>query len=214
LYLTCAQNIYMKHLSITFNIVLLLAVGVLYYLHFSDKRGNKSVDSGNAKNTVADFPGKAPLIAYVEIDSLNNNVTFIKQKQDELNAKQKNIDIIYDNKYKKILAERDDFAKTANTATQQELQNFQQKLSGEAQELEAYKQQQGQQLAEEGAKATEDIQVRVRNFIKQYNQQKKYTYILETGAGFGNYLLDEDSTLNITQDIVNGLNEQAKQSNN
>ena len=67
----------MKHLSLTLNIVLLLAVGILYYLHFSSAKPNEK----KKKNQITQLTkanGSAPLIGYVDLDTLNEPITFIK----------------------------------------------------------------------------------------------------------------------------------------
>ncbi len=202
----------MKQLSIVLNIVLLLAVGFLFYLHFSAIKRFRSGNPSGANATGCPF-SKAPMIAFVELDSVNNNVTFIKQKRDELEVEQKNIASGYENQYRQLEAQKDNFLKRGNAITQQEAQEFQQKLMQEQQQIEADKQQKSEQLAEKGAKVMEGIQAKVKDFLNEYNQQKKYTYILETGTGL-DYLLYKDSTLNITQDIVKGLNDKMKQPDN
>jgi outer membrane protein len=203
----------MKQLSILLNIILLLAVGFLYYLHFSGMRRFKNISEANGNNAAKCLTVKGPVIAYVELDSVNNNVAFIKQQKDELDAEQKSIASNYENQYRELEAEKDNFLKRGNAITQQEAQDFQQKLLQKQQEIEADKQERSEQLAEKGAKVMEDMQSKVKGFLNDYNQQKKYTYILETGTGL-DYLLYKDSTLNITQDIVKGLNDKMKQSGN
>ena len=80
----------MKQFSILFNIILLAAVGVLYYLHFSTGKSltPQRVQSANSHK---DTCSAGPAIAYVELDSLNNNVVFIKERKRELEQEQKQI---------------------------------------------------------------------------------------------------------------------------
>jgi len=173
----------------------------------------KNLSEANGNNAAKCLTAKGPVIAYVELDSVNNNVAFIKQQKDELDAEQKSIASNYENQYRELEAEKDNFLKRGNAITQQEAQDFQQKLLQKQQEIEADKQERSEQLAEKGAKVMEDMQSKVKDFLNDYNQQKKYTYILETGTGL-DYLLYKDSTLNITQDIVKGLNDKMKQTGN
>jgi Skp family chaperone for outer membrane proteins len=46
--------------------------------------------------------------------------------------------------------------------------------------------------------------------MKEYNKTKNYSYILATGTGL-DYLFFKDSTLNITSDVIKGLNQQSKE---
>lgn len=199
----------MKQFSIVLNIVLLIAVGVLYYFQFrGTKKENKRPGSvhNNSKDTSR---GKRMVVAYVELDSLNNNVTFIKQRKKELEAEQKTIANEYENAYRVLTAERDKFLQRGNAITQQEAEEFQAKLGQKQQEVEQAKQVKGQRLAEKGARIMEDMQSKLKTFMNEYNKDKRYTYILATGTGL-DYLFYKDSTLNITSDIIKGLNEQMK----
>lgn len=201
----------MKQFSFVLNILLVAAVGILYYLHFSNYK--KMSATGNApkgyrqRDSCGD---KIPIVAYVELDSLNNNVTFIKLRKRELEIEQKTIAQEYENAYRALTAERDEFLKKGNAITQQEAETFQAKLGQRQQEIEGAKQNKAQRLAEKGTKIMEDMQSRVRAFMKEYNKDKNYSYILATGTGL-DYLFFKDSTLNITKDVIKGLNQQMKE---
>ncbi len=198
----------MKQFSFVLNLVLLVSVAVLYYLHFN--RANKMSVKGNALNNYKqkDSCGdKIPIVGYVELDSLYSNVTVIKQRKKELEAEQKIIAQEYESSYRTLTAERDAFLKKGNSITQQEAETFQGKLGQKQQEIEAAKQAKSQRLAEKGAKIMEDMQSKVRSFMKEYNKSKNFSYILATGTGL-DYLFYKDSTLNITSEVIKGLNDQ------
>ena len=197
----------MKQFSFVLNILLVLAVGILYYLHFTRNKlpVNANVTTGyRQKDSCGD---KIQVVAYVELDSLYSNVTFIKKQKKELEAEQKNIAIEYETSYRALSAEKSDFLKKGHAITQQEVDNFQARLGQKQQDIEAVKQTKAQRLAEKGAKIMEDLQSKVRAFMKEYNKTKNYSYILATGTGL-DYLFYKDSTLNITADVIRGLNEQ------
>lgn len=202
----------MKQFSLVLNIVLLLAVGVLYFLFFSaDKRKQEKKDGPGYFPKDSSSSHKRTIVAYVELDSLNSNVSFIKQRKKELEAEQKLIANDYENAYRSLTAERDNFLKKGNAITQQEAEEFQAKLGQKQQEVEQSKQARAQKLAEKGARIMEDMQKRLKNFMTEYNKDGKYTYILATGTGL-DYLFYKDSTLNITTDVIKGLNEEMKDS--
>ena len=199
----------MKQFSLALNIILLLAVGFLYYLHFSTGHKDRKNSDGTIAKAGSCSAISIPVIAYVDQDSLSNNVTFIKNKKDELENEQKDIQDDYENAYRALEKQKDDFLKKGNAITQQEADQFQAGLMKNQQEIEADKQNRTQILAAKNAKFLEEMQGRMKDFLDGYNKQKKYTYILATGTGL-DYLFYKDSTLNITQDIVNGLNAQIK----
>ena len=68
----------MKNLSLVLNIVLLLAVGYLYYYDFSGKKTKDVAAKLSSNLKASDSNGSRPPLAYVELDSLNEKITFIK----------------------------------------------------------------------------------------------------------------------------------------
>ena len=201
----------MKQFSFVLNILLVAAVAVLYYLHFAS---NKNITKGSLANggyRQKDSCGdKIPIVAYVELDSLYSNVIIIKQRKKELESEQKKIAQDYESGYRALSAEKDQFLKKGHAITQQEAEVFQAKLEQKQQEIESTKQSKAQHLAEKGAKIMEDMQNKVRSFMKEYNKSKSYSYILATGTGL-DYLFYKDSALNITGDVIRGLNLQMKE---
>ncbi len=198
----------MKKTLVVLNVVLLIAVIVLYYLHFCNSKVNKQIISSSLNTASAKDTNsfKRPMIAYVELDTLNNDVTFIKDRKTELEGEQKSIATDYESAYRQLEAEKNNFLKRGNAITQPEAEAFQQKLIQKQQEVEANKQIRSQKLAEKGAKIMEDMQKTLKTFLNDYNKDKKYTYIFATGTGL-DYMFYKDSTLDITKDIVKGLND-------
>ena len=199
----------MKQFSIVLNVVLLLAVGFLYYIHFSHS-SNSSSSAGSLNYKFHDSSNCDRIsVAYVELDSLNNNVNFIKQRKKELDAEQKVIMNEYENAYRSMTQQRDDFIKRGKSITQQEAEAFQEKLGNQQQQIEQVKQQKSQQLAEKGARVMGDMQGKLKDFMNEYNKNKKFTMIFTTGTGL-DYFLYKDVSLDITSEIVKGLNEKMK----
>jgi len=199
----------MKQFSIVLNVVLLLAVGFLYYIHFSHS-SNPSSSAGSLNYKFHDSSNCDRIsVAYVELDSLNNNVNFIKQRKKELDAEQKVIMNEYENAYRSMTQLRDDFIKRGKSITQQEAEAFQEKLGNQQQQIEQVKQQKSQQLAEKGARVMGDMQGKLKDFMNEYNKNKKFTMIFTTGTGL-DYFLYKDVSLDITSEIVKGLNEKMK----
>ena len=55
----------------------------------------------------------------------------------------------------------------------------------------------------------DDMQKQLKAFLNEYNADRNYQYILTTGTGL-DYLVYKDSSMNITDDVVNGMNEKMK----
>ena len=195
----------MKIFSTILQIVLLIAVGVLYFLHFSTNK--KNMHSSSVLHTNHTEKNNAfQQLAYVELDSINNNVSFIKLRKKELEAEQKLIVNEYETACRQQEIEKNNFIKRGNAISQEDAELFQSKWLAKQQDVETIKQSKGQQLAAKGTKIMEDMQISLKDFLNDYNRDKRFAYIFATGAGF-DYLFYKDSCQNITPDIVRGLNE-------
>jgi outer membrane protein len=97
------------------------------------------------------------------------------------------------------------------TITQVEAEKFQQEYQTRYQQIGQRQQTlQGQHL-ENQAKAIDDIQKRINEYLKEYNQTGKYNFIFSTQEG-NPTLYYKDTAFNITNEVVKGLNEKYKQS--
>ena len=74
----------MKNLSLVLNAVLIVVVGVLYYLHFSGRP--KSTPAGSTA-----LPGDMK-IAYINSDSVLKNYEYFKVTGEKLESKRKKLD--------------------------------------------------------------------------------------------------------------------------
>ena len=199
----------MKNLSLLLNIVLLAAVGYLYYYNFSGKKGGGSPAGINSSSTIKDSNCNRPPIAYVELDSLNENITYIKDKRKELETEQKAIETDQENGYRGLQAQKDNFLKKGASITQDEAQQFQTMLLQQQQQIDGKKQAASQKLSEKSFSFMDDIQKKLKEFLTAYNKDKKYMYILTTGTGL-DYMVYKDSSLNITNDVIRGMNEKMR----
>ncbi len=196
----------MKNLSMGLNVVLVVAVAILYFLHFSDKKTSttkakftpsRSQDSSVAVNAA---------IAYVELDSLNEHISYIKNKRKELEAEQKAIETEWNSSYKVMENKKNNFLKKGESITQEMAQQFQGELMQEQQQVDDKRQSLTQRLNEKSYKFMEDVQQKLKEFLEAYNSEKNFMYIFTTGTGL-DYMVYKDSSLNITADVIAGMNE-------
>ncbi|MFM2338327.1 MAG: hypothetical protein RL115_1520, partial [Bacteroidota bacterium] len=57
------------------------------------------------------------------------------------------------------------------------------------------------------AKRQADIKTKIEEYIKEYNQQSKFTYVLSDDPGLFYY---RDTSFNITTEVIKGLNSRYK----
>ena len=195
----------MKNFSLVLSIVLLAAVIFLYAKVFRSSLNETTITKNIVKESTGGNSSKSG-IAYVELDSLNEKISYIKARRKELEAEQKAIETEWQNGYRGLENRKNEFLKRGNSITQQEAEKFQGELMQQQQQVDAKKQNSSQNLSEKSYKLMDDIQKKLKDFLNEYNQNKKYQYILTTGTGL-DYMLYKDSTFNITADVIKGMNE-------
>ena len=82
----------------------------MYYEHFTRSKGRPQ-KKDSAGTTWRDSVCEHPLIAYVELDSLNENITYIKDKRRELENEQKSIEAEWEIGYKSLETQKNNFLK-------------------------------------------------------------------------------------------------------
>lgn len=187
----------MKNALYIVNGLLVVAVAVLFYLYFSERK-NKPVSVVKSSNRV-DTAKAASSIAYFEWDSIENQ-KFYKDMQDELNRKNEEV-----GKKKMGLSQRyqdrlDYYNKKTMSQIEseqatQDMRNLEQNLRTEADKLD-------QELNDYVVRKKVEFNDKIREFLKEYNQVKGYSYIIANEPGFIFY---RDSAFNITSDVVAGL---------
>lgn len=196
----------MKNFSLALNILLVAAVAFLFVKVFSSNKSNGSTSSSNIKDTsILSSALNENAIAFVELDSLNEKISFIKNKRQELEKEQKAIEADWRNAMVGLQNRAAEFQKKGSAITQQEAEKMQGELQQAQQQMEAKKQNLTQNLTERSYKFLDDIQKKLKDFLLEYNKDKKYQYILTTGTGM-DYMLYKDQSLNVTDDVIKGMN--------
>ena len=189
----------MKNILLTINIILLVLVGYLYYLHFHTD-GAKAVTHSSSVNTSADNKSK---VAYIDLDSLQDNYGYYQKLKTDFEHKQESANDQLAALQKKYQNRAMQLQQKAATMTQKEQAAAMEEINKMQQELQERKQKVDNDLYNENSKMKQDILTRIEDFLKTYNKDGKYSYIFSYEPGFMFY---KDSTLNITPDVILGLN--------
>ncbi len=190
----------MKNVLLILNICLLCLVGYLYYLHFSssEKEKNKSESAAKSLDMNADFR-----IAYIDLDSLQNNYSYYKKLKADFEKRQAAANDKITALQKKYQGRAMQLQQRGSSMTQSEQEAAMQEISKMQQDLQEEKQEVDNDLYNQNSKMKDDILNKLENFLKQYNKDGKYAYIFSYEPGFMFY---KDSALNITNDVIDGLN--------
>ena len=195
----------MRSYLIAVNVLLVAAVIFLFIKIYSPSTIVKSDSSYKVSPNNAGSLKNAS-IAFVELDSLNEKINFIKDRRKELEVEQKAIETEWQNGYRVLENRKNEFLKRGSSITQQDAEKFQGELLQQQQRVDERKQGLTQKLSEKSYKFMDDIQKKLKDFLNEYNKTKNYQYILTTGTGL-DYMLYKDSTFNITADVIKGMNE-------
>lgn len=196
----------MKKALLALNGILLLAVVYLYVLHFS--KTDKQVKS--TKTVVAANSETEPVakMAYFDLDSLQNNYSYFKKIKSDFEKKQAAANNELMSLQKKFQNRAAELQKKAQTMTQQEQEAAMNEMNEMQQNLQIKKQNSDNELFNYNSKMNTDILNKIQDFLKDYNKDGKYSYIFSYQPGLMFY---KDSTLDITADVIKGLNEQDQQ---
>ena len=173
------------------------------------------VSCNNQSSKMDDQPagetnGAGLKIAYVEVDSLMTQYDFAKDYSVTLQKKSNNARNTLTQKGNALQAAVNNFQQKINNNGFQSreqaasVQNAIQRQQNDLQELQARLEN---ELATETAKFNEALRDSLQNFLKDYNKDKKFDLILSKA---GDNILLGASRLDITQDVINGLNKRYK----
>lgn len=216
----------MNKISLAINAVLVVAVGVLYYFHFSGEKDEVVTDADLLANR--DSISRNLTMVYVNIDSLLTNYEYVDDVEKQLEAKRNTM-------LSQISSKSSQLESTLGSkaeALQRKAQEFEAKAEGMSQAIQQIKMQQlqeedqalqqqsmeaqqsigqlkeelGAQLMQEEANLNEDVQQLITEYLEKYNKDHNYTFVLAKGTGAG-VLLANDA-LDITSEILAGLNKE------
>jgi outer membrane protein len=195
----------MNKVLLGLNTLLLAAVAFLFTkVDFSSKKKvTSTVTSTSGKDSTV-VSGQLP-IAFVDLDSLNDKIIYIKNKREELEREQKSIETEWRNGYGGLEAKKNNFMKRGSAITQQEAEKMQGELVREQQIIDERKQNASQILSEKSFKFLEETQKKLKDYLVEFNKDRKYQYILTVGSGM-DYMLYKNEENNITNEVIEGMN--------
>ena len=189
----------MKNLSLILNVVLLVAVAILYVLHFS---GPGRVESKSSSSDTSNVNLK---VAYINSDSVLKHYEYLKVNRDQLEAKTKKMDQELQNRTVGLRNEITAYQRNVSGMTLGQARAAEEDLGKKQQNLQMYQQSLQQQLLQEEAKLNKELYERITGFLKGYGQEKGLQVVLKFDPGSD--VLYGGESLDITDDVIKGLNE-------
>ena len=179
------------------------ALAFLFLSQCAGKADNAAAPaaSGNANAT------SGLKIAYVEVDTLLSQYNFCKDLNADMISKEENSRMVLNQKANELRKSQQEFQKKYESnafISPERAQQEYARLGKLEQDLQALQNKLATEMASENAKNSQILRDSINAFLKEYNKTKGYNLII-SNTSFDN-LLYADSTLNITKEIVDGLN--------
>lgn len=192
----------MKNISLILNIVLLIAVIILYAKVF----GGKSTPTGETSRSAAATDSKPLKIAYVNADTLLANYTFFREQSEILSKKEQDADANLQAKGRAFEREMQQVQQKVQQGllAPNEIEREQQRLGQKQQQLLAEREQISRTLLEEGQKINDELQKELLEKLEALKTAEGYDFIMSYAAG-GQILVANDS-LDITRRVLEQLN--------
>ncbi len=189
----------MKNASLVLNIVLLAAVGVLFYLHFS-KGSTEQSQHGADSSMIGDLK-----IAYIRADTVLKHYEYFKVTRAQLEQKKTKLEQELRDRAQSLQSEYERYQRTVNTMTLSEVRVAEENINKRQQNLQVFQQSAEQQLMTEDAKIGDELYKRLTAYLADYGREKGLQLVLKfdptSDVLFGHEILD------ISQDVIKGLNE-------
>lgn len=145
-------------------------------------------------------------IVYVNSDTLLAKYEYFKDLRTKMESKGKAAESDLSAKTQAFQREVQQYQQQQNTMPADQRAATEQRLSRKQQELQAYQQNAGAAFQSEQAKEQELLYDKVAEYLKTYAKAKGYKMVLTYSKG-NSAILFADESLDVTRDVITGLNE-------
>ncbi len=145
-------------------------------------------------------------IVFVDSDSLLNQYEYFKVLKTKMEAKGKAADADLKAKGQAFQRDMQQYQSQAQGMTGEQRAAAEERLARKQQELQTYQQNAGAAFQNEQAKEQEALYNKVADYLKVYAKDKGYKMVLKYQKGMGDILF-ADQSLDVTHEVIKGLNE-------
>jgi outer membrane protein len=193
----------MKNLSLILNGILIVAVGVLFFLHFTSGPRAKKSRGSDSLQAVTGVP-----IVFINIDTLLNHYDYFADLQDEIVNKQSELEAQLNSRTRTYEKNAQDYQDKVNKGlvTRREAAELEQSLYQEQQEILQLRDQLALELQDEEQVRNRRLIENIMVFLKDYNKEYNYQFIFSNS--FGSNILFARDSLDITYPVLEGINKQ------
>ena len=185
------------------NIILLVAVGILFFLFFTKK--NDPVVNNTTGSASADTLGRwqhTP-VAYFDMDSVEANFSEFKKMQSEVVAREARINdsinqmrAAFQSYYMKLQSQGANLTPRQRDSLGNELAQMDMDIKNRASDM-------NQTYQTYYMSKQQEIITKIKNYCREFNKDRKYSYIIAREPGLFYYT---DTAYNVTTELLKGLN--------
>lgn len=189
------------------NAVLLLGLVGIYILHFTGNNGGSKVNA-NAKAPVVKEGGLK--IAYVDTDTLLANYQYAKDLEAELLTYKNQQEQYGKQQMEKFQKDYQDYLKNGSNMTLSQQQAKEAELKQRAERMATLEQELTAKIMERQITENTKLLKAIFAFVREYNEQNQQFDIILRKTFENSPTLYMDSCMDITKEILDGLNEEYK----
>jgi outer membrane protein len=191
----------MNKIATWLSILSLVLVGLLYYFHFTHvdivnfKFRTRTADTSTSRGQFK--------MAYFEMDSVDQNYEYakyirenLKRKETDLNKELSDLKLGYQRRMAEWQKKGSNISQAESDAMNREYEQMRENFNTKQKQLT-------DEYEAEKYKMYVDANKKISEYLKEYNKDKGYNYIIADQANLFYY---KDSVFNITQDVIRGLN--------
>lgn len=190
----------MKNVPIALSGISLVAVAILYFLHFS---------SGSPKAQMKDVIASSLTVAYINSDTVLKYYDYYKEVKSRFEAKGKKLDQDLQNRAQALQNEIGAYQRNVSTMTIGQAKAVEEDLGKKQQNFRQYQQSIEQDLVNDQSKVNAELYGNITAFLKIYGAEKGLQAVLKYDPSSD--LLYGSAGIDITQDVIKGLNEAFQQ---
>ncbi len=199
----------MQKISIALNAILLLAVGVLFYMVTTLKSQFAEAGFSDSLSVLSTpLPKAEGKIMYINVDTLETKYDYFLKIKAQLERKGKanesEIKGLYDN-FQKTYQK---YQQQAETMTEQQYMAAQQDLAEKEKSIREKEERISEAYAKEAEVLNNQFLKNVQDYLKKKSLEHNYSYVL--GYVKESNLLYVNDSLDITKQVVKGLNSEYK----
>ena len=195
----------MKKSNLIFNVIIVIAIVILYVLHFTGSSNTPVFTSTSDSSHVVD--GNAQTV-YVNGDSLLENYEYFKKAKKDFEAKTSRTENEIAAKRSSLEKEFATYQQQAATLSADQRAKVEESLMRKEQELRSFGESAAAKLQEEQVAFNEKLFDKVSAYLKVHTKGKNYKIVMNYTKGTG--ILYANDSLDITNEVLEGLNAEYK----